>query len=77
MSTYYMLGLERNKDPDLPLKERNTTTVVILEDRKYGRVGTFKLFYDIETGDYIEPPEGFLESSCDRISEYKSFGSGF
>lgn len=68
---YYMWGLERNKDPDLPDKERNTTKVVLLEDRKYGRAGYFHLYYDSDTGDYVEPPEGFLESSIDSLCEYR------
>ncbi len=71
-SCYYMLGIERNKDPELSSKERNTSTIVLLEDRKYGRTGTFKLFYDIQTGDYVEPPEGFLESPVEKLSEYKA-----
>ena len=69
-STYYMVGLERNKDPDLSEKERNTSYLVILDDRKYGRTGVVTLFYDTDTGDYVEPPEGFLESSCEHISEF-------
>lgn len=71
-STYYMVGLERNKDPDLSEKERNTSYLVILDDRKYGRTGVVTLFYDTDTGDYVEPPEGFLESSCEHISEFVS-----
>lgn len=66
-----MWGIERNKDPDLSQKERNTSTIVLLEDRKYGRSGYFKVYYDQETGEYLEPPEGFLESSCERLQEYK------
>lgn len=69
-STYYMWGIERNKDPDLSQKERNTSTIVLLEDRKYGRSGYFKVYYDQDTGEYMEPPEGFLESSVDRLSDY-------
>lgn len=69
-STYYMVGLERNKDPELPEKERNTSRLVLLDDRKYGRAGSVTLFYDGDTGDFVEPPEGFLESSCERLSEY-------
>lgn len=69
-STYYMVGLERNKDPELSEKERNTSYLVILDDRKYGRTGIVTLFYDADTGDYVEPPEGFLESSCERISQF-------
>jgi twinkle protein len=69
-STYYMWGIERNKDPDLSEKERNTSTIVLLEDRKYGRSGYFKVYYNPLTGDYLEPPAGFLDSSCERIEEY-------
>ena len=38
-STYYMWGIERNKDPDLDEKERNTSTIVLLEDRSMGEAG--------------------------------------
>lgn len=69
-SCYYMWGIERNKDPDSEEKQQNTSTFVLLEDRKYGRSGYFKVFYDIDTADYIEPPEGFLDSGCQRLSEY-------
>ena len=69
-STYYMWGIERNKDPDLSEKERNTSTIVLLEDRKYGRSGYFKVYYNPLTGDYLEPPAGFLESSCDKLEDY-------
>lgn len=71
-STYYMWGIERNKDPDLPEKERNTSTLVLLEDRKYGRSGYFKIYYNPVTGDYLEPPEGFLESSIESLEEYSA-----
>lgn len=70
-SCYYMLGIERNKDPELSSKEQNTSTFVLLEDRKYGRSGQFKVFYDIDTGDYVEPPEGFLESSFEKLSQWE------
>lgn len=73
-STYYMWGIERNKDPDITSKERNTSTIVLLEDRKYGRSGYFKVYYDQDTGEYLEPPEGFLESAAERISEYAPTG---
>lgn len=69
-SCYYMWGIERNKDPDLPEKARNTSTIVLLEDRKYGRSGYFKVYYDPNTGDYIEPPEGFLDSSTDNLIDW-------
>lgn len=69
-NTYYMVGIERNKDPDLTPKERNTSYFVILDDRKHGRSGKFPVFYDIDTGDYLEPPEGFLESECQTLKEW-------
>lgn len=70
-SCYYMWGIERNKDPDKPEKERNTSTIVLLEDRKYGRSGYFKVYYDPNTGDYSEPPEGFLESDVENLVDFK------
>lgn len=69
-NTYYMVGIERNKDPDLTPKERNTSYFVLLDDRKHGRSGKFPVFYDIDTGDYLEPPEGFLESECQTLREW-------
>jgi twinkle protein len=72
-NTYYMVGIERNKDPELSLKERSVSTFVVLDDRKHGRNGRFNVFYDVETGDYLEPPEGFIESEYDKISDYLEF----
>lgn len=71
-STYYMWGIERNKDPDLAPKERSTSNIVLLEDRKYGRSGYFKVFYNTKTGDYLEPPEGFLDSGIETLEEWDS-----
>lgn len=60
--SHYIFGLERNKhavtetgDPDLI--ERNTTKFVLLKDREYGRTGEFKIYYNPETTDYLEPVE--------------------
>lgn len=53
--TYYMLGIERNKSPELPEDERNTSTFVLLEDRAFGQTGRFPVFYNNNTGDYLEP----------------------
>ena len=53
-TTYYFLGIERNKmeeDEDL----RNTSTFVLLEDRMFGNSGRFDVHYNRETGDYLEP----------------------
>lgn len=65
-----MIGIERNKDPELTPKERNTSHFVILDDRKHGRSGKFPVFYDVDTGDYLEPPEGFLESEYQTLKEW-------
>lgn len=65
-----MVGIERNKDPELTPKERNTSYFVILDDRKHGRSGKFPVFYDVDTGDYLEPPEGFLESEYQTLREW-------
>lgn len=69
-NTYYMVGIERNKDPELSPKERNTSYFVILDDRKHGRAGKIPVFYDVDTGDYLEPPEGFLDSECQTLREW-------
>jgi twinkle protein len=44
-----MLGLEGNRDPNLQAEERNLRTLVLLEDREYGEVGRFKLYWDKKT----------------------------
>jgi len=51
----YMLGLERNNDPDLPKEERNLGSIVLLKDRDYGNVGRFSIFYNDETDQFLEP----------------------
>lgn len=48
-------GIRRNKDPELPEDERNTSELVLLEERNYGNVGKFKIFYNKETQEYLEP----------------------
>lgn len=65
-----MIGIERSKASELSLKQRNTSHFVILDDRKHGRSGKFPVFYDIDTGDYLEPPEGFLESQYETLREW-------
>lgn len=52
---HMMLGIERNKDPELSEDERNTSKFVLLEDRSFGNVGYFNVFYNKETGEYLEP----------------------
>lgn len=56
----YIIGLERNKqDPDIV--SRNTTTVRVLKDRDFGSSTgeTFEIYYNPETGRYLEPDLGF------------------
>jgi len=54
-SCYYFLGIQRNKDPDLSEDERNTSTFVLLEDRAFGNVCKYPVFYDKITQSYLEP----------------------
>ena len=49
-----MLGLEGNRDPNLTVEERNLRTLVLLEDREYGEVGRFRLYWDHRTGLFQE-----------------------
>lgn len=49
-----MLGLEGNRDPNLSPEERNMRTLVLLEDREFGEVGRFKLYWDNRTGLFNE-----------------------
>jgi len=55
----YMLGIERNKDPELSEAERNRSHLVLLKDRDYGNVGRFPIDYSSKTDQYLEPPEGY------------------
>lgn len=56
----YLIGLERNKQ-DLDVNQRNTTTVRVLKDRRFGSATgeTFELFYDHKTGRYLEKHKEF------------------
>lgn len=49
-----MLGLEGNRDPNLPAEQRNLRTLVLLEDREYGENGRFPLYWDKATGLFNE-----------------------
>lgn len=71
-AAYYMIGLERNKSDDLPEVIRNTSNLVLLEDRAFGRTGRVALYYDRETGDFREPtPEEALayENALNQSNE--------
>jgi len=49
-----MIGLEGNKDPDLPTEIRNQRRLVVLEDREFGASGVVPLYYSNESGLYAE-----------------------
>lgn len=49
-SCNYMIGLEGDKDPELPLHERNCRDLKILEDREFGSSDTIPLYWDYKTG---------------------------
>lgn len=49
-----MLGLEGNKDPDLPIEQRNMRKLVILEDREFGATGVVPLYWDRYTSLFNE-----------------------
>jgi twinkle protein len=53
-SCNYMLGLEGNRDSNLSPEERNMRTLVLLEDREFGEVGRYKLYWDKNTGLFNE-----------------------
>lgn len=53
-SCNYMFGIEGNKDPDLPEEERNIRTIVLLDDREYGEVGRFPLYWSNKTTMFTE-----------------------
>ncbi len=53
-SCHMMIGLEGNKDPDLDLYDRNTRSLVILEDREFGVTGSVKLYWDENTSLFNE-----------------------
>jgi twinkle protein len=49
-----MLGLEGNRDPNLPKEQKNLRTLVLLEDREFGETGRFGLYWDDQTGLFNE-----------------------
>lgn len=53
-SCHMMVGLEGDKDPDLPEIERNVRRLVVLEDRNLGATGVVKLYWDAQTGMFNE-----------------------
>ncbi len=53
-SCNYMFGVRGNKDPELPLEERNIRYLDVLEDREFGASGTVPLYWDFNTGLFNE-----------------------
>lgn len=53
-SANLMIGLEGNKDPDLPDEVRNLRNVRVLEDREFGLSEKFPIFWNKETGKFTE-----------------------
>lgn len=53
-SCNYMIGIEGNKDPALPLELRNIRHLVILEDREFGSSDKISLYWDYKTGLFSE-----------------------
>lgn len=52
-----LLGLEGDKDPDLPQEERDARQLVIVDEREYGITGKVPLFFNQETGRLLEPTQ--------------------
>jgi twinkle protein len=53
-SAHLLLALLANKDPDLPEQIRNTRVVQVLEDRNLGVSAKYPLFYNRNTGRFME-----------------------
>ena len=49
-----MLGLQGNRDPSLSIEERNLRTLILLEDREFGETGRFGLYWDKNSGLFVE-----------------------
>ena len=64
-----MIGLEGNKDPDLPKGARDLRDLVLLEDRNFGQTGRVHLRYSHSTGmlteitedEHVKIKEGLLD----------------
>ena len=53
-SAHLFLALLANKDPDLPEETRNTRQIQVLEDRNLGVSAKYTLFYNKNTGRFVE-----------------------
>ena len=50
----YIIGIERNTQASDPVI-KNTATLRVLKDREFGHTGHFPVYYDSETGSFLEP----------------------
>jgi twinkle protein len=57
--TKFMLGIIRNQYADDEM-ERNTSTFHLLLNSGFGKAGKFDVYYDMETGAYLEPEREFV-----------------
>jgi twinkle protein len=53
-SCNFMIGLEGNKDPDLPKEIRNIRHINLLEEREFGESGIFPIYWDGDTSLFTE-----------------------
>ena len=53
-SAHLLLALLANKDPDLPEEVRNTRQLQVLEDRNLGVSAKYSIFYNKNTGRFVE-----------------------
>lgn len=53
-SCNYMFGIEGDKSPELTEEQRNVRTLVLLDDREYGEVGRYQLYWERRTGLFRE-----------------------
>lgn len=53
-SCHMMVGMSGNKDPELPEDDRNCRKLTVLEERQFGASGSVNLFWDKNTGNFLE-----------------------
>jgi twinkle protein len=53
-SAHLMLALLGNKDPDLEENIRDTRELRVLEDRAFGTSGKYTIYYNKQTGKFVE-----------------------
>jgi twinkle protein len=53
-SCNFMIGMEGNKDPELPVNIRNIRNLNLLEEREFGESGIFPIYWNAETSLFKE-----------------------